>query len=170
MPVYDIYSKRKKRQENAGHPDVYKYDEIPEGLRIQIIHIWKNAIGTWRTGYHDYSNEPPNNMWIAIHDILCRELGRLTLGEERDTEFENCCTFLLGESNIDYVLSLIEVSFKMIEVNCSELSDYEKSEAGISQDHEGAINELNTRFKEHGDWLPICWRYDCSDGFPICAY
>ena len=70
MPVYDIYSKRKKQQENAGHPDVYKYDEIPEGLRIQIIHIWQSAIGTWRKGNYDYSDKPPDNIWIAIHDIL----------------------------------------------------------------------------------------------------
>ena len=149
MGVYDIYVKRKQLQEKAGQPDVYKYDEIPEGLRIQIIHIWKSAIGTWRKGYHDYSNEPPDNIWITIHHILCRELGRFTLGEERDKEFEKCCTFLLQESNIDNILSLIEVSFYMIENACSELSSYERSQAGMTQEPDDAIEELNYRFKEH---------------------
>lgn len=150
MGVFDIYAKRKQLQEKAGQPDVYRYDEIPEGLRIQVIYIWQTAIGTWRKCNYDYSNEPPDNIWIAIHNILCRELGLLSLGKERDRPFEKCCSFLLEESNIDNVLSLIEVSFRMIERVCSTLSSYEKQQAEITQDSEDAIAELNTRFKEHG--------------------
>ena len=150
MGVYDIYSKRKRAQEKAGQPDVYRYDNIPEALRIQVIHIWRIAIGTWRKGNYDYSNEPPDNIWIAIHHILCRELGVFSLGKERDMPFEKCCTFLLGESNIDNVLSLIEVSFRMIERVCSKLSGSEKHQAEITQDSDDAITELNIRFKEHG--------------------
>ncbi len=150
MPVYDIYSKRKKQQEQVGQPDVYKYDEIPEGLRNQIIYIWRTAIGTWREGSYDYSNEPPDNIWIAIHDILCRELGLSSLGRKGDKPFTKCCTFLLEESNIDNILSLIEVSFRMIEIVCSKLDGVEKLRAKITQEPDDAINELNTRFKEHG--------------------
>ena len=149
MGVYDIYIKRKRLQEKAGQPDVYRYDEIPEGLRIQVIYIWRTAIGTWRKGNYDYSNEPPDNIWIAIHHILCRELGLLSLGKETDRPFEKCCTFLLGESNIDNVLSLIEVSFRMIEGVCSKLDYFEKSQAEITQEPDDAIAELNARFKEH---------------------
>ena len=150
MPVYDIYSKRKKQQEKAGQPDVYKYDEIPEGLRNQIIYIWQTAIGTWQKTPYDHSNEPPDNIWIAIHDILCRELGLKSLGNDRDMPFTKCCSFLLGQTDIDNILSLIEVSFRMIERGCSGLSSYEKHKAEITQDSDDAINELNTRFKEHG--------------------
>jgi hypothetical protein len=150
MPVYDIYSRRKKQQENAGQTDLYKYDDIPEPFRIQVIHIWKTAIGTWRSGSSSYrrDNEPPNNIWIAVNDILCRELGLLSLSGG-DTPFDKCCTFILQESNIDNVLSLIEVSFRMIERICSQLSDADKHKAEITQEPEDAINELNTRFKEH---------------------
>jgi len=150
MPVYDIYSKRKKQQEQVGQPDVYKYDEIPEGLRNQIIYIWRTAIGTWREGSYDYSNEPPDNIWIAIHDILCRELGLSSLGREDDRTFTKCCTFLLEESDIDKILSLIEVSFRMIERICSKLDITAKYRAKITQEPDDAINELNARFKEHG--------------------
>ena len=80
MPVYDIYSKRKKRQEKAGQPDVYKYNEIPEALRNQIISIWKTAIGTWQKIEYDTSDKPPESIWIAINGILCRELGLPSLG------------------------------------------------------------------------------------------
>ena len=149
MGVFDIYAKRKQLQEKAGQPDVYKYDEIPESLRIQVIHIWRTAIGALRIGHYDYDDKPPNNIWIAIHDILCREFGLLSLGSERDNPLEKCRSFLLEESNIDNVLSLIEVSFRMIERVCSTLSTYERREAGITQDPDDAIEELNDRFKEH---------------------
>ena len=131
MPVYDIYSKRKRQQERAGQPDVYKYDEIPEGLRNQIIYIWQTAIGTWIKGNYDYSDQPPDSIWIAIHSILCRELGLKSLGKERERPFTNCCSFLLEQTNIDYILSLIEVSFRMIERVCPDLSSSQKYRAGI---------------------------------------
>lgn len=155
MGVFDIYAKRKQQQEKAGQPDVYKYDEIPESLRIQVMYIWQTAIGTWQKGNYDYSDEPPESIWIAINNILCRELGLLSLGKDRDQPFTKCCTFLFAESNIDNILSLIEVSFRMIEKVCSSLSSTEKYRAKISQEPDEAIKELNTRFKEHG----IGYRY-----------
>ncbi|MBE0431468.1 MAG: hypothetical protein IBX67_06545 [Dehalococcoidia bacterium] len=148
MPVYDFYSKRKKQQEQAAQPDVYKYDSIPEPLRIQIIHIWNTAIGPWREGSYRYRDLPPNTVWTAIHDALCREFGVLRLARG-DTPFIRCCTFLLEESNIDNVLSLIEASFNMIDNVCSKLPYDQKSDAGVSQDSGDAIDELNTRFREH---------------------
>jgi hypothetical protein len=150
MPVYDIYSKRKRQQEKAGRPDIYKYDEIPEGLRNQVICIWRDAIGTKRADSYDHSNEPPDSIWIAIHDILCRELGLSSLGRKEDSPFTKCCTFLLEESDIDKILSLIEISFRMIERICSKLDSYAKHRAEITQEPDDAIDELNTRFKEHG--------------------
>ena len=150
MPVYDIYSKRKKQQERAAQPDVYKYDEMPEALRTQTIYIWKTAIGTWQQREHDTSHEPPESIWIAINEILCRELGLPSLGRERDPPFTQCCAFLFKESDIDNILSLIEVSFRMIETSCSKLDRVERLRAKITQDPDDAIDELNTRFKEHG--------------------
>jgi len=150
MPVYDIYAKRKKQQEKVGQPDVYNYDEIPEALRHQIVYIWETAIGTWQKTEYDTSNEPPERIWTAINIILCRELGLRSLGRERDQPFTQCCTFLFEESDIDNILSLIEVSFRIIENVCSKLSDTEKYRSKITQDPDDAIAELNTRFKEHG--------------------
>ena len=33
---FDVYSKRKKKAEKAGQPDVYQYDTLPRPLCIQI--------------------------------------------------------------------------------------------------------------------------------------
>ena len=150
MPLYDIYSKRKKQQEEAGQPDVFKYDEIPEGLRNQVIHIWSTSIGTWQEVNYVVRDEPPDTIYTAIHDILCRELGLLSFGRREDRPFEKCCTFLLNESDIDKVLSLIGVSFRMIEKVCPKLEGVQKHKAKITQEPDDAINELNARFKEHG--------------------
>lgn len=149
MPVYDIYSKRKKQREQAGQPDVYEYGVIPEALRIQIMHIWKTAIGPWRDGSYRCDDEPPNTVWAAIHDILCREFGLLSLARG-DTPFTECCTFLLEESDVDNVLSMVEASFRMIDKVCSRLRPEQIYAAGISQEPDDAKNELNTRFREHG--------------------
>jgi hypothetical protein len=44
MPIYDLFSKRRKRV-TGDVPDVYSYDQIPQNLRAQIIHIWGDALG-----------------------------------------------------------------------------------------------------------------------------
>jgi hypothetical protein len=43
MSIYNLFSKRRKR-ESGEVPDVYTY-EIPANLRVQIIHIWGDALG-----------------------------------------------------------------------------------------------------------------------------
>jgi hypothetical protein len=42
--VFDLFSKRQKAL-RGELPDVYVYDKIPNPLKIQIIHIWGDALG-----------------------------------------------------------------------------------------------------------------------------
>lgn len=44
MPVYDVYSKRKKR-EKSEVPDVFQYEVIPRGFRNQIANSLENLYG-----------------------------------------------------------------------------------------------------------------------------
>ena len=44
MSVFDLFSFR-KRLAAGDTPDVFTYDELPEQLRVQIVHIWRDAIG-----------------------------------------------------------------------------------------------------------------------------
>lgn len=148
MGVLDIYSKRKRLLEKAGQPDVYKYDYLPDELRAQVIHIWRTTLGPYKPHYNDDSI--PNKNWCWIHDKFCRELGLLTLEPPRDNTFEKCCKFILDESNIDDVLSLIELSFLFIDTCWRGRFPWDKREAEATQDPDDAIEELNDRFKEHG--------------------
>jgi hypothetical protein len=43
--IFDIFSKR-QRKLRGEVPDVYTYDSIPEPLKVQIIHIWNDTLGS----------------------------------------------------------------------------------------------------------------------------
>lgn len=38
MGMFDLFSKRQKRLRGEV-PDVFVYDKVPPGLRVQIVHI-----------------------------------------------------------------------------------------------------------------------------------
>jgi len=44
MKAFDLFSKRQKRSRGEV-PDVYQYKTIPEVLRVQIVHIIRDAFG-----------------------------------------------------------------------------------------------------------------------------
>jgi hypothetical protein len=151
--IFDLYSKRKKSREKSGHKDVYKYDDLPEPLRVQIIHIWSDAIGGFRTPrdmdmFATYSPRQNNSAWEFICQTMCRELGVFSLGDE-STPYGQCQDFLL-HADIEKALDLIELSFRYIDRVIREMPDYEMRQAGITQKSDDAIEELNARFKQHG--------------------
>ncbi|MBU2536563.1 MAG: hypothetical protein KKD83_10445 [Chloroflexi bacterium] len=148
MGVLDIYSKRKRLLEKAGQPDVYTYNDLPDGLRVQVIHIWRDTLGRYKPHYND--DAIPNKNWVWIHDKFCRELGLLTLDPPRDNAFNKCCEYILHESDVDNVLSLIELSFSFIDLVWRDRFYIYKDDADATQDPDDAIEELNDRFKEHG--------------------
>jgi hypothetical protein len=44
MGITDLFSKRQRRL-NGEIPDVYIYDIFPKPLKVQIIHIIRDALG-----------------------------------------------------------------------------------------------------------------------------
>jgi hypothetical protein len=54
MPIFNIFSKRKAAQDGEKN-DVYQYDTAPEKLRVQIVHILEEAIGSDEDFCHTYS-------------------------------------------------------------------------------------------------------------------
>jgi hypothetical protein len=43
--IYETFSKRLRKREQAGQPDVYQYNELPEPLRVQIVYILRGMFG-----------------------------------------------------------------------------------------------------------------------------
>lgn len=137
MAIWETFSKRKKR-ESGDVADVYQYDQIPGALRVQVIHIWSSAIG------HVYQDD----LWKSLHDIVARELGVFNLGKSHETHFAQCQQYI-QTATIDGVLDIIEVTFSVIDGYLRKKWPYSKSERSVTQDADGAIEELNHRFKEH---------------------
>lgn len=148
MPTIDIYSKRKKREEGGGVPDVYRYDVIPENLRVQVIHLWRDAFGKYEPP--DRYTEPAfaYQVYKRVHDILCREYGVFKLaGSDYDDNYEARCSAFLMTCDTDKALDIIELTFRI-------LGNIAKKGQSLPQHLsqkavEELLSELNARFREH---------------------
>lgn len=152
MNIADIYSKRKKAAEGT-QPDVYVYDSIPLACRVQVIHIWNDALGTDKE-YRDDTGHVREAYELGAM-TLAREYGMFELTQDRSYK-EQLKNFFLKESDNDRVLDVVELTFRCID-RITRKHDYlYKSDA--DQVAGAAISELNSRLREHA-----CG-YEYSDG------
>jgi hypothetical protein len=152
MGIFDTFSKRQKRLQTAGQQDIYQYDTLPAPFRVQVVHIWKTAIGRYYRpqGYSTGDPSPSNTFWQFIHDTLARELGIVVLAGDWTNDPSDRCVQYLGKADTSGALDIIELSFRTIDGGIRRMHDYAKQDAGITQDADSAIEELNHRFQEHG--------------------
>jgi AbiJ N-terminal domain 4 len=156
MPIYELFSKRRKSQ-SGELPDVYTYD-IPTPLRVQIIHIWGDALGHPGKTQDEPSSIRPTYQFIV--ETLRREYGvfRLTQDTYDPTDdryaVDELCKFFLEDKGIsnttatDKALDVIELTFRAIDRLTRSFSYLYRKNADKVADE--AIDELNRRFKEHG--------------------
>jgi hypothetical protein len=147
MTILDLFSKRRKR-ERGEVPDVYVYDDIPQPLQVQIVHIWMETLGN-REQYA-YS-EMVKGCYKSIVDALCKEYGVFVLtGKSRGYDHSylgELVTFFLEEPNIDRVIDVIEITARLIERHTSDFQYLHKPDA--HERAKQAVAELNARFAEH---------------------
>ena len=163
MPVFDLFSYRKCVAEGET-PDVFVYDELPEALRVQIIHIWRDSIGKFHVyiGY-DFEEEVENNMgWQFIHDAVARERGVFDLADGPRIN-DRCETYLLNTASVEAALDLIEVSFRYIDKTARHYSSHDRAKRGIRVMASDAIEELNERFRRAG----VGYRFEESRIFRV---
>jgi hypothetical protein len=139
MGIIDLYSKRQKAM-----PDVYTYDEIPQPLRAQVVHILRDLFGFSES----YDNNGCRRTFQRIHDVLCREYGLFHLTpKDVNTPDAKVIDFLLHHADEEQVLDTIEVAFRLATQRmtwngCGPLIP------GWAIDN--SVDELNIRFREHG--------------------
>ena len=150
MPVLDLYSYRKKVAE-GGTPDVFIYDELPEPLRVQIIHIWREAIGRYVVSLKSYHRKPVenNNAWESIHNDFSKEIGVLNLGKEKNID-SRCENYFLNCNSVEVALDLVELTFYYIDKAARKFSSQVQRSHGIEVKASDAIQELNERFRRAG--------------------
>lgn len=150
MAIFDLFSKRQKRLRGEVQ-DVYTYDEIPRPLKVQIIHIWKDALGNQNQYHENYVGTEQAYKFIV--DTLCREYGLFSLPTSQKSYgnrnyLEELANFLLEEEDVERVLDAVELSFRYIDRLTRKFDYLRKQNASRAAD--AAIEELNERFKGHG--------------------
>jgi len=148
MAVFDLFSKRQNKLRNKP-TDVYVYDNIPQPLRVQIVHIWRDTIGDINQYHDQYLGTM--GAYRAIVEALCREYGCFVLVEPNSYEGRNYFTelshFLLHEPDPERILDAIELSFLVIDRMTRTYDHLHRRNATEAADE--AIEELNQRFREH---------------------
>lgn len=145
MPVIELFSKRQRRL-RGELPDVYVYDTLPDALRVQVVHIWREVFGTpVEEGYGVTC--PVLNAFREIHQMLCKEFGVFALTDRpRDDAFTAVANFFLRSDDIEQALDVVELTFNYVRVMTQgDRFGYTSKTAPVD-----AIEELNDRFKQHG--------------------
>jgi hypothetical protein len=146
MAIVNLFSKRQKIL-RGEIPDIYSYDDIPKSLRVQIIHIIKDAIG--KINDDNFIPDNPSSAYELIHKTLCREYGVFVLDNAHQTNQENVFNFFLKTKNYEQAIDIIELSFRYIQkIILPDLNKYKRNTI-IFIKPENAILELNSRLKEH---------------------
>lgn len=147
MAIFDLFHKRQERL-RGEYPDVYQYEELPDKLKVQVVHIWRETIGEDYSGGQWNSTSDNRRYLEKCYNILCKELGVFELNKE-DTYLGNTVSYLqnisnyfLTEKNIEKALSIVELMQKFIEF----FADQYPQVINIGN----TIEELNQRFREHG--------------------
>lgn len=150
MAIFETFSKRRNRALKCGKVDPYTYDQVPNPLRIQIVHILKNIFMPYRESGQWSDASPSNKYWIHIHDTLCREKGVFSLeeGSEYSNPQENVFSHILACS-IDDFLDTVDLCFLIVSNLKDIAEDHKKRAFGITGSLSEAIEELNYRFREH---------------------
>lgn len=141
MPILDLFSKRQKKLRGEV-PDVYQYADIPNPLRVQVVHIVRDAVGAdGRWG--NYARKA----YEFIHDALCREYGMFQLKQHASSHEEALFDYFLKAKEAEQALDVIEICFKVIDAYVRQYEYQNNTET--KQEPDSAIAELNARFKEH---------------------
>lgn len=147
MAIIELFSKRQKKLLGEV-ADVYSYEDLPNPLRVQIVHIWKDTLGEAK----QYWEGEVRHAYEFIVETLCREYGLFKLpgaNEYGDREYIlELANFFLREKDVEKALDAIELSFKVIDRSTRNYGYLCRNNASERADN--AISELNSRFKEHG--------------------
>lgn len=141
MALFELFSKRRKR-ERGDFPDVYTYEEIPNELRVQIVHLIEEGYASEGSYFTDEARKTLD----ALHSALCREYGKFHLAGEYDRDFEAIANFVLNEPDHEKVLDVVELTFRYADNAIRKNNYYYNSNLNVDK----YIEELNQRFKEAG--------------------
>lgn len=139
MSIFDLYSKRQRRV--LGEiPDVYTYDDLPEKLRVQILHIIKDV-------FDSAPRDESQDAYAYVVNTLCREYGLFELLPGRLDQRTQLFQFFVKVQPIERALDIVELCFAVANrEHMWPTRKYYPDQVKLARE---AIEELNERFKEH---------------------
>ena len=154
MAIRDLFS-------NRGRPvpplDVLDYDVVPISLKVQIVHIWIDALGVGdEPSHYAYMGEVPISraVWADAVATIRREHALFQLVGHPLNDFDEMQKYLLRQDpplSVERVMDLLEVTFSAMEsVVQPRWQTRAREEAGIVLPAAAAAAELNQRFLQHG--------------------
>jgi hypothetical protein len=152
MGMVNLYSKQRKAS-TSQPPDVYRHDDLPKPLRVQIVQIWNEAIGE---DIHPLSLA--ERLFEDVGRILCKEYGVFKLTNVSPALFpvsfrKQIADFFLTCEDVDQSLDVIQLIFS----NINTWVRRQRREFNSSRTSpDAAIEQLNERFKEHGIGFQFC--------------
>ena len=103
MPIIDLFSRRKK-EASGEFPDVFQYDDIPHELRVQIVHILQDGLGSEEDFHSPYGDGNTRGAYEEFCQALRREYGVFHLTGERHRDsnaMAELINFFLNEKEYD---------------------------------------------------------------------
>ncbi|QPR37344.1 hypothetical protein I6G96_13285 [Delftia acidovorans] len=142
MGIVELFSKR-QRKNRGEFPEVFVYDKLPTALRVQIVHLIKDAFGTDQYGSHS------TGLYSELNEVLCREYGLFRLHREGNDCDERLFNFILQTDDIEKCLDAVELCFRLINNHIAGNLHYLQA-TSRKINPEDAVSDLNKRFREHG--------------------
>lgn len=139
--INNLYSKQ-----NRPQPTTIEYGPFPEGLKVQLVFIFKDFIDNVgsRWGDTDVSAE----IWESIDNILRREHMKPVLFElplSRLASWYMVCQYFEGLKTIEKQLDVVQLAGVYIE-KCKDPN----MNVSCGYSPEEALSAINTRLQEHG--------------------
>lgn len=151
MRIQDLFSKRQAKLRGEA-PDVFVYDKLPQELRVQIVHIFRDYLGTEQEEQKNAHGSMVSGAYEFIVESLCREYGLFKLPGADDYNNRKYAAelfkFILNEKNVERVMDAIELACRVIDVH-SRKWEY-RHRKNSDEEATDALAELNARFQHHG--------------------
>jgi hypothetical protein len=142
MAIIETFSKRQRRLKGEAR-DVFIYDDVPDSLRVQICHIWKQCLGLEKREYMGH-----NPIYQQLEENLAAEFGLFSLGNKVLGLPNIIVKYFMESADTEQALDMIEMSFQLvIRANITDQWRFSWKPTITSQE---AVRDLNQRFLEHG--------------------
>lgn len=137
--MLNLFSKQKHEDERA---DVYRYEELPEPLKLQILYVWRDLARYFGI----ISASHANSFYSAIRQATCEKYGLFFLIDNSTVAEQDVCNFFLREQDTGKGLGMIEIAF-----DC--FARFAKTDTHVYFDwwdqFRNSAQKLNAYFQEH---------------------